>query len=51
LKFESPPSPTTACANAEDGEAAIALAKNQFVAYAGMATIYGLVGKRTEARS
>jgi hypothetical protein len=30
-------------------EAAIALAKNQIAGYAGLATIYGLVGKRAEA--
>jgi hypothetical protein len=30
-------------------EAAIALAKNQIAAYAGLATIYGLVGKRAES--
>jgi hypothetical protein len=30
-------------------EAAIALAKNQIVAYIGLATIYGLVGKATQA--
>lgn len=30
-------------------EAAIALAKNQIAAYAGLATVYGLVGKRQDA--
>jgi len=32
-------------------EAAAVLAKNQIAAYAGLATIYALVGKRTESRN
>jgi hypothetical protein len=32
-------------------EAAIVLAKNQIVAYAGMAAIYGMVGKRVESHN
>jgi hypothetical protein len=31
-------------------EAAIALAKNQVAAYAGLAAMYGLIGKRAESR-
>jgi hypothetical protein len=32
-------------------EAAIALAKNQIAAYAGLATLYGMVGKRAKAQN